>query len=798
MNNRNFCLALLLCLFSTVTLFAQTTPAKTFKLFYEKAYLHLDRNYYVSGDNIWFKAYLVNAQSNHSTASSNNLYVELIDPDSKVVSSEIVRLNDGYGKGDFKLADSIPGGTYHIRAYTNWMINFGTHFIFEKELQVQSIADSVKIKNPIIASAKNPAYTIQFFPEGGTLVEGIKTTISFKAENIEGNGVEAKGYITSSKGDTVVQFKTSHLGMGSFAFKPEASVSYKAKVQYKNSAYTPAELPEIYADGYVMNINNLDTNIIATITANAATMVAHPSGEVLLGGKHAGRLYYKQNITLKEGKATISISKENFPNGIAAITLYDEKLHPHCERLVYVEHKDQEINVAVTTDKTTYQSKEKVVVNITATDAQQQPVKAALSMAVVDEGIVKKTSTNIISYLNLESEIKGKIEDAAAYFDNKNDHAAEDLDLLLRTQGWRSFLWRQMADTSFKIRYLPEAGISLSGEVKQLFGNKPLPNMNITLYASHARGDKLYSTRTDSLGKFYLDGLPLYGNQQIKMNSKNDKGKKGGILTIDTLIVDHLPVYQYHYVAPDFTDDMNHFAEEASKRWLITKQNSINNNTLPDVVVKSAQKKMISLRDGQTYMSFGYPEYRFTPTKEDYKSYGTLTNLLIHKIPGAVAKIDSNEEAVVFYANGKEMRPKFIVDNKEDVFDRMDYYQLPLDQLENITVNHYVSGLNDVFLVNLTVKPGAGNKDMALLITDINGYYEARTFYAPTYLLSRERIKPDVRTTIFWEPEIVTDENGKATLTYYNADPKTSIRIGVEGLSDKGVPIVATTKYEIK
>src|ERR1019366_4808458 len=121
--------------------------------------------------------------------------------------------------------------------------------------------------------------------------------------------------------------------------------------------------------------------------------------------------------------------------------LYDEKLHPHCERLVYVEHKDQEVNVAVTTDKTIYQSKEKVVVNITATDAQQQPVKAALSMAVVDEGIVKRSSTHIISYLNLESEIKGKIEDAAAYFDSKNDHAAEELDLLLRTQGWRSFLW---------------------------------------------------------------------------------------------------------------------------------------------------------------------------------------------------------------------------------------------------------------------------------------------------------------------------------------------------------------------
>ena len=788
---------LLISVFLTLILHAQQKPAGGFKLFFEKVYLHIDRNYYASGDNIWFKAYLVNAQSNHNTGSSNNLYVELISPDSKLVTREIVRMDDGYGKGDFKLGDSIPGGVYHIRAYTSWMKNFGTHFIFDKDIQVHSIQDASRTKTPIITSAKNPPYKIQFFPEGGTLVEGLKTIVSFKAEGVEGKGVDARGYIISSKGDTAVQFKTSHLGMGSFAFKPLAGEAYKVKVQYRNSLFTPAELPDIYVDGYVMNITNLDTTIVANIQANAATLTAHPSGEVTVAGRHAGRVFYKEKVTLKDGLAMINISKDIFPNGIAAITLYDEKLRPYSERLVYVDNKNQDVNLAVTTDKTTYQSKEKITVNITATDAQQEPVKAALSMAAVDEGIVKKSSTNILSYLNVESEVKGNIEDAADYFDEKNSNATAQLDLLLRTQGWRSYVWRQIADTSLKIRFMPEAGISISGEVRQLFANRPLANMNITLFATHAKGDKLYTTRTDSSGKFYLDGLPLYGSQPIKINSRNNKGEKGGILTMDSFQDGQLPFYQVPNTSVDNSDDMNKFAEEAAKRWLTTKQASVNNSTLPDVVVKAEQKKVITMRDGESYVSFGYPEYKFAPTKEDYKDYGTLTNLLIHKIPGAVTDVDS--EGVVFYANGKALRPRFIVDNKEDVFERMDYFQLPLDQLDNVTVNHYISSsMNDVFVVNLTVKPGAGNRDMALLITDVNGYYEARTFYAPTYLLSRERAKPDVRTTIFWEPEIVTDENGKATVTFYNADPKTTIRIGVEGLSSKGVPVSAVTKYDIK
>lgn len=118
---------ILLCLLSAATLCgsAQQKAAdkQSVKLFFEKSYLQVDRSYYSTGEDVWFSAYLVNGKSSSLTATSNNLYVELLSPKSEVIDRKMIRLDGGLGKGDFKLKDSIPSGWYGIRAYTNWMRN---------------------------------------------------------------------------------------------------------------------------------------------------------------------------------------------------------------------------------------------------------------------------------------------------------------------------------------------------------------------------------------------------------------------------------------------------------------------------------------------------------------------------------------------------------------------------------------------------------------------------------------------------------------------------------------------------
>lgn len=787
------------------------------KLFFEKVYLHVDRNYYASGDDIWFKAYLVNAQSNYPFGTSNNLYAELINPVNTIVKREVIRLDNGIGVGDFKLDDSIAGGSYRIRAYTNWMRNFGNHFIFEKEIEVKNIP-GVNKKNSIIetASSENKIiskslYKIQFFPEGGSLVEGISSPIAFKAEDAAGNGTDAIGVVISSKGDTVVHFKTSHLGMGSFNFMPEAGTQYKAWVQYKNSSLSVADFPVASHDGYVLKVTDIDTSgFQVNIVSTAATQAMHPSGEITIAAKHGGKICYREKFILNNKDASVTISKKDFPAGISSITLYDENLKPYCERLIYIQDKNP-VLINITTDKPVYEAKGKVTVNVEVTDVQQHPVKANLSMAVTDDGIEKAAAENIQTYLLLQSEVNGKIENAAAYFDEKNPQRFQQLDLLLRTQGWRSFLWRQIADTNITLTYLPEQGITISGRVKQLFSKNPLSDMNITLQAPGAKGNKWYMTKTDEQGNYFLDGLPLYGAQTIKINSKNDKSKKGGEILMDTLFGNPLPVAKNF--PPSFdTSSFRQFAQEAGKRYKIEKENRWY-HVLPGVTV-TTQKKTVILRDA-AYMNFGYPEDNFTITGDDYK-YESLRDFLAKKVPGAY--YDADNDGVAFVASGKRIRPRFIVDKTEDVFERIDYYSVPMSQVISVSVKHLVGpptfertatedgsirdlgvGATDIFLIYLELKPGAYNQDPGKIVTEVAGYYQARIFYSPNYENeATEKTKPDERTTIHWEPLITTDENGKASVSFFNADPKTKIRIEVQGLTDKGVPVAAAIKYEVK
>lgn len=816
-NLRFFSIIILSCsLFSS---FSQQQEG--FKLFFEKVYLHLDRSYYAPGDDIWFKAYLVNAQNNLPLNTSNNLYVELIDPSASIMSRRVIRL-DSVGVGDFHLGDSISGGTYRIRAYTNWMRNFGNRFIFEKEVYVSEIpqlttsADASKNSNKksnkvIVADVANK---IQFLPEGGNFVEGVPTIVSFKAEDANGKGVDAKGYILSPNGDTAAKFKTTHLGMGSFAFTPKAQTTYKAFVQYGKNNFVEAQLPAVLHTGYVMNVENSDADSISvTIKTNQATTKLYPTGVVNIAARHAGKSYFKQQINLNDDKATFSIPKRDFPAGIAYITLYDENMRPNCERLVYID-KETGLNVEVQADKNNYQPREKATINITVTDAQHKPVKTALSIAAVEIGSDPMTSGNIVSYLMLESDLQGKIENTYQYFDKKNPERLLQLDLLLRIQGWRSFLWRQIADTTIHISYLPEAGVTISGEVLKPFTNKTMSDMNITLFAPEAKGDKIYLTKTNAQGKYYLDGLPLYGIQNIRLNvGDGGAGKRVGELKMDTLFANPLAVAPQTFYSID-SSEFNSFEKLATQRWSKFRNNQWP-HMLPNVTIKT--KGTTLLRDGEALVNFGYPEYNFSITNDDYQ-YPRLRDFLVQKIPGA--SYDDDLEGVYFLSNGKPVRPILFANGQQDVFNRLDYYSLSLKQIERVNVRHMVGsptyrgignigneldvenfrlppGINDYYLVSLVVKPGNANQQLSKISASVNGYYDARIFYGPNY--SKENpVEEDERITIHWAPLVKTDENGRAGISFYNADPKTKIKLNVQGLTSTGVPVFATGSYDVK
>ncbi|WP_069658979.1 hypothetical protein [Arcticibacter eurypsychrophilus] len=826
--------------FTFNTLFAQHTTPKPFKLFFEKSYLHTDREQYTSGENIWFKVYLVNGQTNTLINTSNNLYVELISPGAEIISRNVIRINKGLGKGDFLLSDSIATGTYRIRAYTNWMRNFGDNFIFEKQIKI------VNTDNPQVAKANDAANkeqglsiksvdklkdadaAIQFFPEGGSMIEGIAGLLSFKAIATSGNGIAFKGQVLSSSGEEMNTITSPSNGMGSFMLFPLAGIKYRLKGNYANGKSFNTELPIPLIKGFAMHIKATDSLIYLNLSTNLATLQDFEGEELLIVGKSHGKTCYSAKIVMKDVQGAVTIPKNLFPAGIASISLTDDQGRPHCERLVYIEDPNP-VTLVITADKAMYKYRERVTLKLNASHQNGQPVSGNFSMAAVDAGLITANKSSVASYLMLESELKGHIENPDQYFDKGNAQRTAQLDLLLMTQGWRDFTWKRLADSALRVTYEVEQGITVSGNVKQLSSDKSMAGMNISLSAFKAKGAKLFSAVTDSAGKFYIDTVQLYGAQPLTLTSVNSKGKQTGLLVMDSLFKKPIELS----LRP--ISVMDSAMLSLSNRLVHAKQNQMKQSmsdtiNLKEVVVKS-KRRQIQLTD-RIITDFGYKDESFTITSKDY-DYRNLGHFILHRV--STARPDDTDVVSFLSTNGSTpASTRFIVNNKEVLFREDDpaemkthyknlYYNISMDKVQDVLVKHLLGttgleqtseestnafgvatesmsslmGPKDFYIIYLTLKPGAlARTNPSTLKEDVSGYYESRTYYSPKYSLDPE--KQDLRPTVYWNPNIVTDATGSASVSFQNGVQKTQLRVIVEGLTVDGIPVASKVVLNIK
>ncbi|MCB0854914.1 MAG: hypothetical protein KDD63_21985, partial [Bacteroidetes bacterium] len=213
-------------------------------VYQEKIFLHTDKSFYLTGEEIYFKAYLVNAVDHQPSDLSKVIYVELLSKDSAHVQTKISP-QDG-GNGSLFLPTDLKTGKYIIRAYTRWMMNFDADFYFQKTITVFNPFQPVPQPKP---TTKH--YDVQFFPEGGHWVESLRSKIGFRVVDENGKGVDCNGFILSDKNDTLVRFRSLKFGLGHFYLTPEKGESYYALLFYPSGEMiTKKSLPSAEPKGY--------------------------------------------------------------------------------------------------------------------------------------------------------------------------------------------------------------------------------------------------------------------------------------------------------------------------------------------------------------------------------------------------------------------------------------------------------------------------------------------------------------------------------------------------------------------
>ncbi|WP_394368859.1 MG2 domain-containing protein, partial [Hymenobacter rubidus] len=512
----------------------------------EKAYLHLDRPVYGTGETIWFSAYVVDASRHQLDSLNTVLHVDLVAPDHKVVARRTLALHGGRASGDLDIADSLAAGTYVLRAYTNWMRNTGDEFVYSRRLSIWP-ASPIGPQEPAKPAAPTSAYgraqaaaatraDVQFMPEGGYLVEGLPAVVACKATDASGRGLDVHGQILNAQNAVVVaDFKSRHGGMGRFAFVPGGGQRYHAHLTLPNGAAFDYPLPVPQASGYTLHVVDGGENFLVEARYRGVAGAPAP-GPVQLMTQVRGVAAYPGPRTLAgEAPALWRMPKKNYPNGIVHFTLFDAAGAPQCERLAFALNGPANLRISLTPDQPSYGPHAPVQLAVRVTDAAGQPVATNFSVGVSDAGLsaLDPTAETIASNLLLTSDLVGYVENPGYYFRDQSVGTAQALDDLLLTQGWRRFVWKEvLAGRPPALRFPPEQGITLVGQVVSEHGNRPIPNSQLTFLQMRPSQNVVMGT-TGPDGRFGFAGFPIRDTATITLQARRSQGGSNVLIIPD-------------------------------------------------------------------------------------------------------------------------------------------------------------------------------------------------------------------------------------------------------------------------
>ncbi len=772
----------------------------------EKVHLHLDKPHYVLGDEIWFKAYVLDDRNAIPSLISGVLYIDLVDQTNKVVRSLKLPLLNGVTWGALYLQDNLTGGKYTIFAYTEWMKNAGSAFFFKKELM---------IKNPLIERNITPRLNkkeidVQFFPEGGGLVEEMPSKLAFKAINETGLGEEISGAIYDNDDVEVVNFESSYLGMGHLFITPQSGKTYTAKIKFKNNAEKIFPLPTVAKDGYQLSVNTLNAEnfIVKVLTSNNLlgeqdlTMLVH----------HNGTVYLETKVSTEKQIVVIPFKTVNIPSGIVTVTILNKKNIPLCERIVFVNNTSKHLAVALEGLATTYPIKSKLSVDVNVS-LGKTPIQGSFSIATTNTSLVgvdNDNETHIFSSLLLKSDLVGYIENPNAYFTANAQQNNERIDYLMLTQGWRKIIWKKLLEGKLpKPVFDVETLIQISGTL--LIAGKPAANTKVSIIST-PKMTFSRDTITDQNGRFNFDELSFKEGSKfvVKASTPNPNKVK---FVMDSIAGFPLQA-SYHFNTTD-TDTipsivLDKYNKIKERRIAFIEERNANRTQLNTVeIIGEVNKAPNSLNINGP----GIADATFDV--DDLKNTSSLNQFLEGRVSG-LHLLNSRYYLTRggFGFDEGSMLPKplpmVIYLDGAKVDDNFTLEDLNVNDVESVEIlksqaKTVVYGTNDGVIL-ITTKTGGGvnlkkispiETTPGMLTILPKGFALNKNFYSPRYNVQAST-SLDSRTTVFWEPNLITDTAGKANISYFNADVPGVYRMVIEGIDVEGNLARKVLTYEVK
>jgi|GraSoiStandDraft_4_1057263.scaffolds.fasta_scaffold00175_14 hypothetical protein len=750
----------------------------------ERIYVHTDKNFYLAGEIVWFKAYCID--NNRASGFSKIAYVEIMDRGNKPVLQAKIALDSNGGNGSFYLPLTLSSDHYTLRAYTNWMKNAGSASFFEKPISIVNTTRAPQVKS----SQAAPGPYVDFFPEGGQLVEGIEGRVAFRIAGNNGIGLDAKGILVDNIGDTILQFAPYRFGIGQFTFTPAIGKNYKAIILLPGGKLFEQPLPVAEKNGYVMNVISEEGGRLK-IKINARIQAAQ-NGETLLllvHSRNGVRISREHNITYGS-ESVIYTDRSQLTPGINYITVFNKDKQPVCERLVFV-RPTHSITAELNSDKTAYKTREAVGLVVSLPQTPVDIVNCSISVFQVDS-LQDVNGMNMPAYLSLFSELRGTVESPAYYFSNEPG-VEQATDNLLLTYGWRRFRGAvESGNAKTSIRFMPEYnGHIISGRVVNITTGKAVAEADCSLTVPSSPFG-FYVSRSDSTGVVKFEVKNYYGPgdiiAQVDAPNKNNYRVDFYSPFADEPSSFILPAFSL----PASYEDILLQKSIAMQAQNIYKGDSIRRFSLPQL--------------HNNYPFYGRPEISYQ--LDDYKRFTTMEEVLREYVtPVNVTLRDAKLHLSIFDEFTREVYHDNILVlldgvpladyNKIFSYDPLKVKKLDVIPRRYIYESRYFSGIAS--FETYDGKFDGFHLDSALVAVDYEGLQLQREFYSPRYDINSTQTRiPDLRTTLFWQPQLVAETSKKTMSRFYTSDQKGKFIVVLEGISKKGEPVFATSSFQVE
>ncbi len=761
---------------SVMSLYEARTPK-------EKIHIHFDRTVYNKDETIWYKVYVLAGYE--LTPLSKNVYVEWYDTTGRMIRQTVAPLFQSTAKGSFELPAGYSGNSIHVKAYTRWMLNDDTAFIFQKDILFNATV-SAAVK-PVVV----PKTRVDVFPEAGLLVQGLSNRVAFKATNQFGTPVFIKGAVYSGKKyiDTLL---VKHDGMGSFFITPQPGETYQLNWTDENGKKGTTAVEPAKPEGVTMSVQA--TNDKAFVQLQRTKGIPETFKKLNLWVHMNQGLLYKVSVNLSEKNAVkAEIPIDELPTGILQFTLFSEDMQPVGERILFVNNRQHEFNAKVTLALVNLEKRGKNVIDIMVSDT----AFTNMSVAITDASITIPETQSIYSDILLSSEIRGKVHNPAYYLSTDADSVTANLDLVMMTHGWRRFNWDKV-----KAGVLPEMKYPLETDFLKItgkvYGFKPNstaapPQLNFVLRGKDSSTRFVFAPieRDGSFSvpnQFFYDTVKAFYsfNNNSKLTEVTQVQLENGLLRFVPKKItlpasnplglwnDSLARIKMNYI----------FNEQEKLRKLMA------STTLAEVTVKAKTKSPLQVLEEKyaTGLFSGGDGFSFDPNENGVPGAMDIFAYLQGRVPGLTVSGSGPQTTLSWRGSSPDVYLNEMV--------------TPINMVSTINVNDvaFIKVFRPPFFgsggggaggaIAIYLKKGGATKSdpnaKGMESTILGGYSRFKEFFSPSYEKDSNP-DPDLRSTIYWNPYVMTNKKSpRIRLQFFNNDITKKFLLVLEGINGNG------------